>query len=180
MISPSLSQRQRHALKLGFAILTAVLLYFCALSANAQSFSSTAGLLQGERVARVTTLYDGIIKAAADTTSWLRFGTHTADLASERVFAPTRFTLFVKVDTATVAHAADPSITVSAQVALDDTTVIYEQWDESLILIPTTDPLTIAGTGVSLPIPVYGGGYLRFIIVSADSANVRLDLWRVR
>lgn len=34
--------------------------------------------------------------------------------------------------------------------------------------------------GAILPVPVYGGGYLRFIVASEDSARVRLHLWRVR
>lgn len=29
-------------------------------------------------------------------------------------------------------------------------------------------------------VPIYGGGYVRFITTSADTALVRLDLWRVR
>jgi hypothetical protein len=180
MISPSLSRRQRHALNLGFAILTAVLLYLCALSANAQSFSSSTGLMQGERIARVTTIYNDTLRAGSDTTAWIPFGTHRAELASERVFAPTRFTLFVKLDSAGIAHAADPSVTLSAQLALDDTTVAYNQLDGSLELIPAASPLIQVEPGVALPIPIYGGGWVRFIVAAEDTVCAQLDLWRVR
>lgn len=180
MTSPTFTDRRRRALQLGAAIVIASLCLFCALSASAQSFSSTAGLLQGERIARVTTVYDDTLRASTTTTAWIPFGTHLVELASERVFAPTRFTLFVKLDTAGIAHAADPSLTLSAQIALDDTLTAYEQFDGSLDLLPATDPMTTVGVGESMIVPVYGGGWLRFIVTSADTAAVRLSLWRVR
>ena len=145
----------------------------------AQSFGDASGMMQGERIARVTTLYDDILKAASDTTAWVPFGTHLAVLAGERPYAPTRFTLFVKADTAGVTHLTGPSIQVRAQVALSDTTIPYEQLDGSLNLSPATAPIT-STMGQSMIVPVYGGGYLRFIVTSADSARVKLDLWRVR
>lgn len=178
---PSDSPRvSRNVLRAGFALLAAFLLYLCALSANAQSFTSTTGLMQGERIARVSTVFNGTLKASSDTTGWVAFGTHLAGLATERAFAPTRFTLFVKLDTAGVAHAHDPSVTLSAQLALDDTSIAYDQSDGSLSLFPTTDPLTQVSPGSSVPVPIYGGGWVRFIVAAEDTVDVKLDLWRVR
>lgn len=146
---------------------------------SAQSFGDAAGMMQGERIARVTTLLDETLRAETDTTAWLPFGTHVAALAGERPYAPTRFTLFVKVDTAAVPHATAPSIQLAAQVALSDTTIPYEQLDGSLTLASSSNPITTTH-GQSMIVPVYGGGYIRFITTSADTARVRLDLWRVR
>ncbi|MCB2198542.1 hypothetical protein KQI63_04005 [bacterium] len=159
-------------------ILLAAFLLPCA-PASAQSFGDAAGMMQGERIARVTTLLDDTLHAGTDTTAWLPFGTHVASLAGERPYAPTRFTLFVKVDTASVPHAAAPSIQLAAQVALSDTAIPYEQLDGSLTLAPSTNPIT-STTGQSMIVPIYGGGYVRFITTSTDTARVRLDLWRVR
>jgi len=143
-------------------------------------WGTTAGLLQGERIARVTTLYDDTLKADTDTTSWLAFGTYLEDFPHEREYAPTRFTAFILADTTGVPHAAAPSVTLRAQIALYDTAgAVYEQRDGSLELAPDADPITTA-VGQSIPVPVYGGGWIRFIVSSADTALVRLDLWRAR
>jgi len=180
MHKEAFEQRAALAAKLGRLGLIILLSHLCSLSARAQSFSSAAGLLQGERIARATPVYNDTLFAEADTTAWLPFGTHIAALAPERVFAPTRFTLFAKLDTAGIAHAADPELTVFAQLALSDTTQPYEQEDGSLALAPTTDPLIRTDVGLVLPVPVYGGGWIRFIVESSDTLQVRLDLWRVR
>ncbi|MBZ0266162.1 hypothetical protein K8I28_16010 [bacterium] len=146
----------------------------------AQSWGSSTGLLQGERIAQVSSIFSDTVKATNDTTSWIAFGTHVSSLASERVYAPTRFTLFLRADTTDVPHNADPSISLKAELALNDTTeVIYEQYDQSLQLIPTGMPLTTT-TGQAIPVPIYGGGWLRFIVTSADSAYVDMHLWRTR
>ena len=160
-------------------LIVVLLLLLHAAPLCAQSFGDPAGMMQGERIARVTTLLDDTLRAESDTTAWLPFGTHAAALAGERPFAPTRFTLFVKLDTASVPHAAAPSVQLYAQVALSDTTFPYEQFDGSLSLATSTNPITSV-VGQSLIVPVYGGGYLRFITTSSDSARVCLDLWRVR
>lgn len=170
----------RAAARIFVTTLIATLVLFCAWSAHGQDFGTTTGLLQAERIARVTTVYDDTLRAASDTTAWVAFGTHNADLASERTFAPTRFTLFVKLDTAGIAHADAPSLTLTAQVALNDTLTAYEQFDSSLDLIASTAPLTETEPGQSIIVPVYGGGWLRFILSNADSARVQLNLWRVR
>lgn len=143
-------------------------------------WGTTAGLLQGERIARVTTLYNDTLKADTDTTSWLAFGTYLEDFPHEREYAPTRFTAFILADTTGILHAAVPSVTLRAQLALFDTTsAVYEQLDGSLELVPDAGPITTA-VGQSIPVPVYGGGWIRFIVSSADTARVRLDLWRAR
>ncbi|MBS1260824.1 MAG: hypothetical protein MAG453_00140 [Calditrichaeota bacterium] len=147
-------------------------------SASAQHAADVEGLLQGEHIARTTTLYDGVLKAAADTTAWLAFGTHSAALAAERAYAPTRFTAFVVLDTSGVAHAADPSLTLRAQVALTDTAVAYVNRDGTLELAPPGNPITALDGGRVFPVPIYGGGWLRFILAVDDSARVMLDLWR--
>ncbi len=149
-----------------------------ASAAWGQNWGTPAGLLQGEHLARSGKVYDDTLRATADTTAWIPFGTHAAALAGERVYAPGRFTLFVLVDTTGVPHAAGPEITLRAELALDDTTSMpYEQWDGSLLLAPDTNPIRSAA-GLVIPVPVYGGGWLRFIVGSADTARVRLDLWR--
>ncbi len=148
--------------------------------ARAQTWNTPEGLLQGERLARVTTLLDDTLRATADTTAWLPFGTHIADLATERLFAPTRFTLFLHADTSGGIAGAGPSVTVTAQLALSDTSgTVYEQRDGSLDLAPSSDPITTT-TGQVIPVPVYGGGWLRLIVASADTARVTCDIWRVR
>lgn len=146
----------------------------------AQSWGSSTGLLQGERIAQVTSIFSDTVKAASDTTSWIAFGTHNSSLAGERVFAPTRFTLFLRTDTTDVPHNSSPSISLKAELALNDTTdPIYEQYDQSLQLIPAGMPLTTT-TGQAIPVPIYGGGWVRFIVSSADSAFVDMYLWRIR
>ncbi|MDP8207618.1 MAG: hypothetical protein P9L92_13205 [Candidatus Electryonea clarkiae] len=143
-------------------------------------WGTTTGLMQGERIARVTTLMNDILKAETDTTSWLAFGTHLNAYPQEKEYAPTRFTLFFYADTTDVPNAAGPSVTLKAQIALDDTSgKVYEQRDGSLDLVPDTDPVTTIA-GQVLPVPVYGGGWIRFIVTSTDSAKVKLDLWRIR
>jgi hypothetical protein len=166
--------------RLLFTALAALLTLLCVWSAHAQDFGTTTGLLQGERIARVSTVYDGILRAEADTTVWIPFGTHNADLASERIFAPTRFTLFAAIDTAGIPHAAGPSLNLKAQVALEDTAAPYVQLDGSLTLVHSTDPMTDAEVGRSMIVPLYGGGYVRFIAASSDTLALKLDLWRVR
>jgi hypothetical protein len=142
-------------------------------------WNTTTGILQGERIARATNLYNDTLRATTDTTSWLAFGTHLAGYPLEKEYGPSRFTAFFIVDTSGVAHAAGPSVTLRAQIALSDTTgTLYEQRDGSLDLVPSTDPVTTT-TGQSIPVPVYGGGWIRFIVTSSDSASVRLDLWRI-
>lgn len=166
-----------------FALLAAALLIAALLlpaCAKAQSWGSATGLIQGEHLARATTVYDAVLRARSDTTAWIPVGTHTAALAAERPYAPTRFTLFARLDTAGVAHAAAPSVTLRAQVALGDTAFAYEQADGSLELVDALNPLTSIAAGRSLPVPLYGGGWVRFLVTSADTARVRLDLWRVR
>ncbi len=166
------------ALQIKREILLAVLTLALASSiVSAQDWNSTAGLLQGEHIARVTTLMEDTLRAEADTTAWLAFGTHTAALAGERKYNPSRFTAFVKVDTAGVSHASTPSITLEAELALSDTNgTTYVQYDNSLSLISATYPLT-STIGQAIPVPVYGGGWIRFIVSSADSAEVKLDVW---
>lgn len=163
-----------------FSVVMIAAAMFFPACAHSQGWGTAAGLLQGERLARVTMVYNDTLRASTDTTSWVPFGTHSAAFASERTFAPTRFTLFVKLDTANVAHTANPEVTLSAQLALNDTTVAYEQRDGSLILASATNPIEEVPVGQVLSVPVYGGGYLRFIIGASDSVKVRIDLWRVR
>lgn len=174
------SRSNTHILFLLAAASIAALLIVPTTCLRAQSFGTAVGLLQGEHLARSSTLYSDTLKAGADTTAWIAFGTHAADLAAERPYAASRFTLFVKLDTAGVAHAADPQVSLHAQVALDDTATAYIQEDGSLTLAPASNPVTSVDPGSVLPVPVYGGGWLRFIVEAEDTVAVRLDLWRTR
>lgn len=171
---------RRHPVLKQFLLLTAVVLLILPASLCAQGFGSATGLLQGEHLARSTLLLQDTLKATSDTTAWLPFGTHRAVLAGERPFAPTRFTLFVKLDTANVNYAAAPRVALAAEVALNDTATAYVQQDGSLTLAPSTAPVTEVAHGVILPVPVYGGGWVRFIATAEDSVAIRVDLWRTR
>ena len=51
----------------------------------------------GQHLARVSTLHNATISDETITTAWLPFGTHDAALASERPYAPGRFTAFVLI-----------------------------------------------------------------------------------
>jgi len=165
---------------LGAALLSLVLVSSSRVLAQLPYWNTTTGLLQGERVARVTMLYDDTLRASTVTTSWLPFGTHLSNHPEERGYAPTRFTLFVVADTTNVPHASGPEVTVTAQLALNDTTgYVYEQADGSLELAPSSGPITTS-LGQVFPVPIYGGGWIRFVVTSADSARVRLDFWRIR
>ncbi|MBD3166389.1 hypothetical protein GF324_07315 [bacterium] len=168
----------------GMLFLLLLTLLVFTVTSHSQSFGTSAGLLQGERIARVDELYKDVLKATSDTTAWIPFGTHDLgisqpELLTERIFAPTRFTLFMRVDTTAISHDSGPSITVSSEIALSDTAESYVNHDGTSDLIPSSDPLTETG-GRMVPVPVYGGGFLRFIVTSADSAEVELHLWRVR
>jgi hypothetical protein len=178
---PNPTLRPRTARRPALLPVLALLLGLLAAAAplRAQSWGSSAGLMQGERIARVTTLLDTVLHAASDTTAWLAIGTHTAALAQERPWAPTRFTLFVQADTAGLGAAAGPEVVLQAQLALSDTGTVYEQADGSLEIAPATAPVATT-TGQVYPVPVYGGGWLRLIAASTDTARVRLHLWRVR
>ncbi len=163
-----------------FTVATCWPLFSFSVPARAQTWGTSEGLLQGERLARVTTLLNDTLRAETDTTAWLPFGTHIADLADERIYAPTRFTLFVHADTSGGIADSGPEITISAQIALSDTTgVVYEQRDGSLELVPDSSPIK-STIGQIIPIPVYGGGWIRLVVASDDTAVVKCDMWRVR
>ncbi len=155
------------------------LMLFATIPVSAQSFGSADGLLQGQHLARVSTLHNATISDETVTTAWLPFGTHDAALASERPYAPGRFTAFVLMDTVGVSTGTAPSLTLKAQVALTDTSVAYENRDLTLELAPDGNPLTTVATSQVLPVPVYGGGYIRFVMTIEEAATVKLDLWRV-
>lgn len=136
--------------------------------------------MQADRVAQVRLVFQDTLRASADTTSWIPFGTHLPSLAAERIPAPRRFTLFIKVDTAEVPHAADPSVWIRAEIALTDTAgATYSQYDGSLNLVPFSWPIETV-EGQSVPVPVYGGGWLRFIVQASDTAAVKMHLWSAR
>ncbi|GBE30371.1 hypothetical protein BMS3Bbin04_01404 [bacterium BMS3Bbin04] len=160
-----------------FILLLTVLLLSSTI-ANAQSFGSASGLLQGQHLARVTNLHNAVITDATVTTAWIPFGTHDESLAGERPYAPSRFTAFVYMDTVGVSTGVAPSLVLKAQVALTDTSIVYENLDLTLDLAPEGNPITSVDIGQVLPVPVYGGGYIRFVMTVDEAAIVKLDLWR--
>lgn len=162
------------AILLLLVLVAAILPALC----HGQSFGSSTGLLQGEHLARVNTLYNDTLRASSDTTAWLPIGTFDPALAAERPYAPGRFTAFVWLDTTGTNAAAGPSVVMRAELALADTSRPYDHADGTLSLVPSSSPLTGQATGHVLPVPAYGGGYLRFILTAEDSTRVELDLWR--
>lgn len=172
-----MKRSSQHFTRTGLACLLLVLLNTATL--HAQSWGTAEGLMQAERIARVTTLCDDTLNADSLTTAWIPFGSFLQAFPDERIFGPGKFTLFLYADDSSVNVSGDMEITVQAELALEDTTRTYTQRDGSLNLIPASWPVSEPG-GYALPVPVYGGGYIRFTVESSDTSTVRLDLWRTR
>jgi len=165
----------------GFGSFLAILVLVITMTKSglAQNWGTDAGLLQGEHLQRVNLIFNEKLESASGYTPWIPIGTFQANLAGERAYAPTCFTVFYSISRTGIENPGDPIFSLIAQVALLDTLSDWKNFDGSLQIHPVATPLTVEGQYFK-PVPVYGGGWLRFKCTSTNKLNVKIYLLKYR